>query len=80
MELTSPEWFGSFSNKLTVHVIDSLRPLSLHNLFLADEQGERIVVWDDGGAEKLQDEAKSWEALWVSLILSVSRSVSMQKG
>lgn len=67
LELASPDWFGSFNEKLNVHVIDSLRPLNLENLFMADEQGERIILWDDGGAQKLQEEAKSWEALKVSV-------------
>jgi cell division control protein 45 len=65
LELSSDDWFGNFNEKLTVHVIDSLRPLNLESLFAGGERGERIVVWDDGGVEKLQEEMKSWEALIV---------------
>jgi cell division control protein 45 len=69
LDLTHEEWFGSFDQNLSVHVIDSLRPLNLECLFLDGEQGEKIVVWDDGSAEKLKEEAKSWEYLAVSFII-----------
>ena len=26
------------------------------------ENGERIIVWDDGGAEEMEEERKAWEA------------------
>ena len=48
-----------------MHVIDSLRPFNLESLFMGDERGEKIVIWDDGGVEKLQEEMKSYEALTV---------------
>lgn len=63
LDLPSPAWFGEFSTKLSVHVIDSTRPQNLSSLFLGGENGERIIVWDDGGTEKLEDERKAWEAL-----------------
>ncbi|EIN07749.1 CDC45-like protein [Punctularia strigosozonata HHB-11173 SS5] len=63
LDLPSPEWFGEFDPKLTVHVIDSSRPQNLSSLFGAGENGDRIVIWDDGEAEKLGDERKAWEAL-----------------
>ncbi|KAF8630370.1 hypothetical protein AX15_002934 [Amanita polypyramis BW_CC] len=63
MDLPSSDWFGDFDTRVTVHIIDSTRPLSLPSLFGAGENGNRIVVWDDGGAEKLEDVKKSWEAL-----------------
>jgi cell division control protein 45 len=63
IDLTSPEWFGEFSPKMTVHIIDSARPLNLSSLFSSGQNGERIIVWDDGDAEKLQEERKAWEAL-----------------
>ncbi|TFY59472.1 hypothetical protein EVJ58_g5762 [Rhodofomes roseus] len=63
LELPSPDWFGDFDPRLTVHVIDSSRPQNLPNLFGGGENGERIIVWDDGGAEHLQEERKAWEAL-----------------
>ncbi|OCH85305.1 CDC45-like protein [Obba rivulosa] len=63
LDLPSAEWFGDFSTRLTVHVIDSSRPQNLSSVFGAGENGERIVIWDDGGAELLQEERKAWEAL-----------------
>ena len=71
LDLPSPEWFGDFPTTLTVHVIDSSRPQNLSSVFGAGENGDRIVVWDDGGVELLQEERKAWEVLAVrtSLIL-----------
>lgn len=45
-----------------MHVIDSLRPQNLSSLFAAGDNGERIIVWDDGGAEEMEEERKAWEA------------------
>ncbi|ESK92859.1 cell division control protein 45 [Moniliophthora roreri MCA 2997] len=63
LDLPSEEWFGDFPLKMTVHVIDSTRPQNLSSLFGGGENGERIIVWDDGGVEKLSEERKAWEAL-----------------
>ncbi|PFH50087.1 hypothetical protein AMATHDRAFT_61914 [Amanita thiersii Skay4041] len=63
MDLPSSDWFGEYDTKVIVHVIDSARPLSLPSLFSSGDNGNRIVVWDDGGAEKLEDIKKSWEVL-----------------
>ncbi|KAI0957423.1 hypothetical protein AcW1_005820 [Taiwanofungus camphoratus] len=63
LDLPSSEWFGDFSTQLTVHVIDSSRPQNLSSVFGGGGNGERIVIWDDGGAEDLQEERKAWEAL-----------------
>lgn len=63
MDLPSSDWFGDFDPHVTVHIIDSARPLSLPSLFGAGENGNRFIVWDDGGAEKLEDVKRSWEAL-----------------
>ncbi|KAF4614936.1 hypothetical protein D9613_002935 [Agrocybe pediades] len=62
-DLTSPDWFGEFDMKVTIHVIDSSRPRSLSNLFLGGENGERVLIWDDGDAEKLVEERRSWEVI-----------------
>ncbi|KDR81482.1 hypothetical protein GALMADRAFT_89457 [Galerina marginata CBS 339.88] len=62
-DLPTPEWFGDFDLKVTVHVIDSSRPQSLVNLFMGGENGERILTWDDGEAEKLSEERKAWEII-----------------
>jgi cell division control protein 45 len=64
-ELGSEEWFGPFNPTLTVHVIDSARPQYLGSLFGRTEQEQRIIIWDDGGAEKLEGERKAYEVLTV---------------
>ncbi|KAF8163173.1 CDC45 family [Crassisporium funariophilum] len=62
-DLPNPEWFGEFDPKVTVHVIDSSRPQSLVNLFMGGDNGERILVWDDGGAQKMSEEKTAWETV-----------------
>jgi cell division control protein 45 len=62
LDLPSDEWFGSFGTKMSVHIIDSSRPQNLSSLFGAGENGERIIVWDDGGADNMEEEKKAWEA------------------
>jgi len=52
--------------KVTIHVIDSSRPRSLSNLFMGGENGERILIWDDGDADKLEEEKRSWEVIQAS--------------
>ncbi len=64
-DLPSSEWFGGFNTQMTVHVIDSARPQNLSSLFGGGENGDRIVVWDDGDADRLKDEQKAWEAMMV---------------
>lgn len=78
LDLPSAEWFGDFRPEMSVHIIDSARPQNLSSLFGGGENGERIIVWDDGGAEKLSEEQKAWEALMVPavayiFILSLTR-------
>ncbi|KAH9180579.1 CDC45-like protein [Lactarius sanguifluus] len=63
LDLPSSEWFGDFPPKVHVHVIDSGRPQNLSSLFGEGEGGERIIIWDDGGAEHLDEERRAWEAL-----------------
>ncbi len=70
LDLPSSEWFGDFPTSLTVHVIDSSRPQNLSSVFGGGENGDRIVIWDDGGVEGLQEERKAWEVLTVSLLIS----------
>ena len=65
LDLPSAEWFGDFAADLRVHVIDSSRPQNLSSLFIGGETGDRILVWDDGGAESLEEARKAWEALAV---------------
>ena len=72
LDLPSPEWFGDFPTTLTVHVIDSSRPQNLSSVFGGGENGDRIVIWDDGGVEDLDEERKAWETLTVSSSLTMS--------
>ena len=60
LDLPSPEWFGNFPEHLRIHIIDSTRPQNLSSLFGPDQ---KIVVWDDGGAEELVAQKEAWEAL-----------------
>jgi len=80
LDLPSSEWFGDYDPQVSVHIIDSSRPQNLATLFGAGENGDRIIIWDDGGAEKLEEERKAWEAIMVSLfacfdIMSFPRNV-----
>lgn len=65
LDLPSPEWFGEFHDRLTVHVIDSLRPQNLASLFDAGDEAQRVVVWDDGNADVMKEEREAWEQLMV---------------
>jgi cell division control protein 45 len=75
LDLPSADWFGEFSPQLSVHVIDSSRPQNLSSLFGGGENGERIIIWDDGGAERMDDERNAWEVLTVSTMLVYWREV-----
>ncbi|KAG6334874.1 hypothetical protein ID866_4215 [Astraeus odoratus] len=63
LDLPSPVWFGEFSTRLTIHVIDSTRPQNLGSLFGGGDMDGRIVIWDDGEADNMGEERKAWEAL-----------------
>ncbi|KAH7889833.1 CDC45 family [Phlebopus sp. FC_14] len=63
LDLPSPTWFGEFSTKLRVHVIDSTRPQNLGSLFGGGDTGDRIIIWDDGEVENMEEERKAWLAL-----------------
>lgn len=69
LDLPSEDWFGDFNPQLNVHVIDSSRPQNLSSLFGGGDNGERIIIWDDGGAERMEEERKAWEVLTVSVHL-----------
>ena len=44
---------------------------------MGGERGEKIVIWDDGGVEKLQEEMKSYEALMVRVFSEPIYSCSL---
>lgn len=66
-DLTKDDWFAPFNTNLHVHVIDSSRPLNLENIFMEQDVGERIVIWDDGGVEKLTEERRAYNVITVSV-------------
>lgn len=63
-------WFGNFSLRVGIHVIDSARPQSLPTLFMGGDNADRIIVWDDGTTENLMEEKKAWEIGEVRIVLS----------
>lgn len=67
LDLPSEEWFGSFGEDLTVHVIDSNRPQNLSTLFGSGNHSvdARILLWDDGTTSKMSEEKKAWEFVLV---------------
>lgn len=71
LNIADQEWFGEFPARVTIHVIDSARPVELRNLFAelepsgeGDEEsiGPRVVFWDDGHADKLTEERVAFDA------------------
>lgn len=63
-ELATGE-FVDLHASVSIHLIDSLRPYNLSNLFGRREEQKRVIVWDDGDVEKLEEERKAYEALEV---------------
>ncbi|KAF9483861.1 CDC45-like protein [Pholiota conissans] len=64
LDLARPDWLGGLDLKVTIHVIDSARPISLTNLFMGGDNGNRVVIWDDDDSSaKLAEEKKAWEIL-----------------
>ncbi len=43
----------------------------MSSLFGQGEGGERVVVWDDGGADHLEEEREAWYTLNVSFCRSI---------
>jgi cell division control protein 45 len=69
LDLPAIDWFGEYDLQVTIHIIDSSRPQNLDTLFGTGENGDRVIIWDDGGAEKLEEERRAWEAIMVSLFV-----------
>ncbi|KAH7340891.1 CDC45-like protein [Rhizoctonia solani] len=67
LDLLSEEWFGEFPQDVTIHVIDSMRPQNLSNLFAPGREGERIRVWDNGEALKLEKQKEAYETFLYSV-------------
>lgn len=58
---------GEFPPGVAIHIIDSARPLDLTNVHSADNEGSRVIVWDDGHIEGLSEEKRAWEVITVSM-------------
>ena len=80
LDLPSEQWFGDFDTKMSVHVIDSSRPQNLASLFGAGGNGERIIIWDDGGADNMEEERKAWEATMVRRFVGIVVQTDWSKG
>jgi cell division control protein 45 len=67
LDLPSEDWFGGFNSNLTVHIIDSNRPQNLSTLFGSGDHkiDSRIILWDDGGADNMEELRKAWEFVLV---------------
>ncbi|KEP53440.1 PAB-dependent poly(A)-specific ribonuclease subunit PAN2 [Rhizoctonia solani 123E] len=61
LDLLSEEWFGDFPEDVAIHVIDSTRPQNLSNLYTPGREGERVRVWDNGEALKLEKQKEAYE-------------------
>ncbi|CUA74901.1 PAB-dependent poly(A)-specific ribonuclease subunit 2 [Rhizoctonia solani] len=61
LDLLSEEWFADFPKDVAIHVIDSTRPQNLSNLFTPGREGERVCVWDNGEALKLEKQKEAYE-------------------
>ena len=84
LPLASEGLFGRFPN-LTVHVIDSTRPIELANIFggaggnVGEEEDEeqaegdtRVLVWADSGADKIGELKSAWETVQVRFELTTA--------
>lgn len=68
LDIPRDEHFGRLSLKVVIHVIDSSRPISLTNLYMGGENGNRVLIWDDeDSASKYREEQKAWEVLEVRI-------------
>jgi len=78
LDLTSDQWFGEFDPKLSVHVLDSLRPQNLSSLFDDSDEGRRVVVWDDGTADNMKPERTAFETLMVRTVCRLAENADTQ--
>lgn len=72
LDLPTPEWFGDFPDDVRVHIIDCNRPQNLSSLFGPDP---KIVVWDDGGADEMNDLKEAWGALAYAATKTLTRMI-----
>lgn len=70
-DLADSEHFGEIPPGVSIHIIDSHRPLDLTNVFSTEMDGSRVTVWDDGHVEELSEEKRAWEVMMVSTCLFV---------
>lgn len=55
------EWFKEVESDVTIHIIDSLRPWSLANLYVSGVGDFKVVCWDDGGAEEMEKDTETFQ-------------------
>ena len=66
LDIPRPEYLGRLNLKVTIHVIDSSRPISLTNLFMGGENGNRVLIWDDEDSlSRYKEEKRAWEVVEV---------------
>lgn len=70
-DLVDDDWFGTYDPKVTIHVIDSSRPMSLRNIFARGQNAERVLIWNDEDISQLTDMEDAWKMLEVSDVVSV---------
>lgn len=65
-DLVDDDWFGTYDPKVTIHVIDSSRPMSLRNIFARGQNAERVLIWNDEDMAQFTDIEEAWKMLEVS--------------
>lgn len=66
LDIPREDYLGRLDLKVMIHVIDSSRPVSLTNLFMGGENGNRVLIWDDEDSlSKYKEEKRAWEVVEV---------------
>jgi hypothetical protein len=65
-DLVDDDWFGTYDPKVTIHIIDSSRPMSLRNIFARGQNAERVLIWNDEDMSQFMDIEEAWKMLEVS--------------
>lgn len=74
-DLVDDDWFGTYDPKVTIHVIDSSRPMSLRNIFARGQNAERVLIWNDEDTSQFTDIEEAWKMLEVSEPTSIIESI-----
>ncbi len=66
LDIPREDYLGRLNLKVMIHVIDSSRPISLTNLFMGGENGNRVLIWDDEDSlSRYKEEKRAWEVIEV---------------